>query len=303
LLQQVYRLLNLAHYRTRPSDLRMMMENPDLVLIIARSGERVVGALLLNREGGFDAALAQQVFLGKRRPKGHLLAQMLSAQAGIEYFACYRGLRVQRIAVSEAWRRRGLGTRLLLQARTFALDSGVDYLGASFAVDAQGAAFWQQAGFSLVHVSFAQGKSSGNHSVAVLCSLCSQVDADLLQLRGRIERQLPVWMTQFLQFMEAGQVVALLRFAEFRPVPNELEQREIEAFAFGNRGFELCFASLQRFVMQRVAASVAPIDALLVEKAIQNRPWERLPCEPGAAGRKASQKRLRGLVEALLKAC
>jgi len=35
LLQQVYRLLNAAHYRTRPSDLRMLMENPDLRLIVA----------------------------------------------------------------------------------------------------------------------------------------------------------------------------------------------------------------------------------------------------------------------------
>ena len=48
-LQQVYRLLNAAHYRTRPSDLRMLLENPDLLLIVARFEERVVGAVLLNR--------------------------------------------------------------------------------------------------------------------------------------------------------------------------------------------------------------------------------------------------------------
>jgi len=303
LLQQVYRLLNAAHYRTRPSDLRMLMENPDLVLIIARVAERVVGAVLLNREGGFDVTLAEQVFLGKRRPKGHLLAQMLTAQAGIEGFARHRGLRVQRIAVYPAWRRRGLGTRLLERARAVADDAGLDYIGASFALDAQGASFWRQAGFSLAHVSFAAGKSSGDHSLAVLRPLQPAIDEYMSGLSARIARQLPIWMTQFLQYMEGEQVHALLRFAEYSSVLNHLERREVEAFAHGNRGFELSFVSLQRFVMQRVALSAAIADPLLIEKAIQNRPWEELPRESIGEGRKQLLKRLRSLVEAELKAC
>ena len=303
LLQQVYRLLNTAHYRTRPSDLRMLMENPDLVLIIARVDERVVGAVLLNREGGFDATLAEQVFLGKRRPRGHLLAQMLTAQAGIEGFAMHRGLRVQRIAVYRPLRRRGLGTRLLERAQAFAGDCGLDYIGASFALDVPGASFWRQAGYALAHVSFAAGKSSGNHSLAVLRSLQSSVDEDISQLSARLAQQLPTWLTQFLQYMEAEQVQALLRYAGYSAILSHLEHREVEAFARGNRGFELCFVSLQRFVMRRVAAAATTVDPLLIEKAIQNRPWEVLPRESGGEGRKQLLKRLRGLVEAELKAC
>ena len=299
-LRQVYRLLNAAHYRTRPSDLRMLMENPDLLLIIARFEGRVVGAVLLNREGGLDADLCEQIFLGKRRPKGHLLAQMLTAQAGISHFAGYRGLRVLRIAVSEGFRRRGLGTDLLQQALEFARADELDYLGASFALDAQTTSFWQQAGFSLVHISYAQGKSSGNHSLAILCSLRPAVDADLLQLRRRIEQSVPIWMTQFLQGLEAEQVAAFLQFAGFSSSLSELEQREIEAFAFGNKGFELCFVSLQKFIMQRVAETSAVVDNLLVEKVIQNRPWSRLPRQNSSEGRKQLQNRLRGLVEAML---
>ena len=299
-LQQVYQLLNAAHYRTRPSDLRMLMENPDLLLIVARLGERVVGAVLLNREGGLDGNLCEQIFLGKRRPKGHLLAQMLTAQAGVSHFAGYRGLRVLRIAVSAGFRRRGLGTALLECALEYARASELDYLGASFALDAQTTCFWQQAGFSLVHISYAQGKSSGNHSLAILCSLGPAVAADLLQLRRRIERSVPTWMTQFLQQLEAAQVVAVLRFAGYSTSLSELEQREIEAFAYGNKGFELGFVSLQKFIMQRVAETSGEVDNLLVEKAIQNRPWDRLPRQYSAEGRKQLQKRLRGLVEAML---
>jgi tRNA(Met) cytidine acetyltransferase len=302
-LWQVYRLLSTAHYRTRPSDLRMLMENPDLVLVVARCGERIVGAVLLNREGGLDPELGKEIFLGRRRPRGHLLAQMLTAQAGIAHFAEYRGLRVQRIAVCEDFRRRGLGTCLLEQALEIAAGSGLDYLGASFALDTQTIRFWQQAGFRLAHVSFGEGKSSGNQSLAILRPLNARVEADLGHLQHRIERQLPMWMTQFLQGLDAAQVAAILRFAGFTAALGELERSEIEAFAFGNKGFELCFVSLQKYLMQRVAESEGDFDSLLVEKGIQNRPWQRLLRENLGEGRKQLQKRLRGLVEAILKAC
>jgi tRNA(Met) cytidine acetyltransferase len=302
-LWQVYRLLSAAHYRTRPSDLRMLMENPDLLLVVARCGQRIVGAVLLNREGGLDARLGKQIFLGRRRPRGHLLAQMLTAQAGIADFAEYRGLRVQRIAVSEDCRRRGLGTCLLERALEIAAGSELDYLGASFALDSQTVKFWQQAGFSLVHISYGEGKSSGNQSLAILRPLNPRVEVALGQLQQRIEDQLPTWMTQFLQGLDAGQVAALLRFAGFTAGLSELERSEVEAFAFGNKGFELCFVSLQKYVMQWVAENGGDFDPLLIEKVIQNRAWERLPRQTVGEGRKQLQKRLRGLVEAMLNAC
>jgi tRNA(Met) cytidine acetyltransferase len=307
LLQQVYRLLNAAHYRTRPSDLRMLMENPDLRLIIARTGEQVVGAVLLNREGGFDDELCEQIFLGRRRPRGHLLAQMLTAQAGARRFASYPGLRVQRIAVSETWRRLGLGTRLIEASMDHARANGLAYLGASFAFDLDTVSFWRQIGFALAHISFARGKSSGDHSIAVLRPLATELDADLDRLRCRMRQQLPAWMTQFLQDMEAEQVVALLRFAGYEEPMSELELGDIEAFARGNRGFELCFVSLQKFIMRCAARSAGEeshrFDSLLIEKGIQNRDWDQLEQEPAATGRKQLQTRLRGLVEAELKDC
>ena len=152
-----------------------------------------------------------------------------------------------------------------------------------------------------MHVSYGEGKSSGNQSLAILRPLNPRVKEDLGQLQQRIEDQLPAWMTQFLQGLDAGQVVALLRFAGFTAVLSELERSEIEAFAFGNKGFELCFVSLQKYVMQRVAENGGVFDPLLIEKAIQNRAWERLPRETVGEGRKQLQKRLRGLVEAMLK--
>jgi len=303
LLRQVYALLNAAHYRTRPSDLRMMMENPDLLLVVACQQSVVVGAALLNIEGGLDDNLCHEIFLGRRRPRGHLLAQMLTAQAGLKNFAGYRGIRVQRIAVAETHRRRGLGTQLLEYALRYGQENSMDYLGASFALDPETLCFWQQARFSLVHVSYAQGKSSGDQSIVVLRSITPEIDAEIDLLQQRIQRQLPTWMTQFLQNMSADQVSSLLCFADFHTSIDEHELLEIEAFALGNRGFELCFASLQKWAMQRVAQSSNASDSLLIEKAIQNRNWDLIERESGSEGRNTLQQRLRGQVDALLKAC
>ena len=295
-LLAAYRLLRDAHYRTRPSDLRRLMEDPELMLLLAYRGEQLVGAALVNREGGFDQALCAEVFLGKRRPKGHLLAQMLTAQAGIPGFAGYRGLRIQRIAVIDACRRRGIGTALIRRLQQYAIDEGYDYTGASFALDAASAGFWRRVGYTLAHVGFAQGKSSGSHSVAVLAPLRESVESDLDRMRQRIQRQLPVWMTQFLNLLDTDQVVALLRMARFDADLTALEREEIDAFARGHKGFEFCFASLQRFAMERVGRIPGPVDALLIGKAIQNRHWERLERESGDLGRRQLQNRLRALI-------
>ncbi len=303
LLLEVYRLLNSAHYRTRPSDLRMLFENPDLELVVARERGAVVGAAMLNLEGGLANGLCAQIHLGRRRPRGHLLAQMVTAQAGLQGFASWRGLRVQRIAVAEACRRRGIGRELLARAAGIARARGLHWLGASFAIEPGAAAFWRQGGFELVHVSYAAGKSSGNHSLAVLAAIDARLEPAIARLGDRIRRRLPTWMTRFLQDLDADSTIALLRYSRFRRAPAAADLAEVRAFAHGHRDFESVFASLQPWVMTAIARSSGAVDRLLVEKGVQNRDWSQLEREAGAGGRRSLERRLRALVADLDKAC
>jgi len=300
-IAQVYRLLSSAHYRTRPSDLRMLMENPALRILVACRGERVIGATLLNLEGGFDAELCREVFLGRRRPRGHLLAQMITAQAGVEGFAERSGLRILRIAVVQEYRRRRVASGLLERAAQLAGDAGCAWIGASFALDARTTEFWRHNDYRLAHVSFAAGKSSGAHSIAVLRALEPELDRVLEKLQLRIRKQLRIWLTQYLRSLDAEQVTALLKLADYRVDLDAEELAEVDAFADGQRGFELCFASLQQYVMQAIAQSGAVPERLLIEKAVQNRNWELLSRNSGAEGRRQLQRRLRGLVDRLRK--
>jgi len=301
LLEKVYSLMTSAHYRTRPSDLRMLMENPHLRVILAEAGSDLIAVALLNVEGGLDRELCEQVYLGTRRPRGHLLAQMITAHAGDKYFAGYRGLRVQRIAVLEPWRRIGIGRQLIETATQHAEDQGFDYIGASFALDSESVAFWHSCDFSLVHIGFGLGKSSGNHSVAVLRSLNQELDDHIIKLNERIQEYLPVWLCQFLQAMDVANVVALLNYCRFNPVMSTMDLDEVHAFACGHKGFELCFGSLQRFVMQKIASLPAgtELHPWLIEKAVQNRDWDRLDRSSEVVGRKQVQQILRQLVRSL----
>jgi tRNA(Met) cytidine acetyltransferase len=304
LLSEIYSLMVSAHYRTRPSDLRMLMENPDLSIVLAEAAGKIIGVALMNREGGFDLPLCEQVFLGNRRPMGHLLAQMITAQAGARHFASYRGLRIQRIAVLSSNRRRGIGRRLVEAAIEHASDQGFDYIGASFAFETETSAFWQSRQFALVHIGFGQGKSSGNQSVAVLRSLNTGLDDQLAELQSRIQKQLPVWLSQFLQQMDSASVASLLRYSQYRTSLSQLERDEVEAFARGHKGFELCFATVQRFVMQAIARmpGETPVHPWLIEKAVQNKKWDQLDRETGTFGRKQIQQKLRELIAGLEKA-
>ena len=302
ILNRIYRLMVSAHYRTRPSDLRALMENPDLLPIVAESADELPGVALINHEGGFDADLCQQVFLCQRRPKGHLLAQMLTAQAGIADFASYKGLRIQRIAVVESQRRRGVGRGLIEAVDAYAAEHDMDYVGASFAFDSQSAGFWQCCGFRLVHLGYGQGKSSGNHSVAVIKVINPALECKLAELEEKLQNSLPLWLCQFLQNMAVDSVVSLLRFSGFCAKLSAIEKNEIRAFCDGHKGFELCFVSLQRAMMTVIARTpdTQLINPWLIEKLVQNRDWHLLSADPECQGRKSRQNRLRRLVSELL---
>ncbi|NNE64288.1 MAG: tRNA(Met) cytidine acetyltransferase, partial [Gammaproteobacteria bacterium] len=191
-IKKTYTLMTTAHYRTRPSDLRALMENPHLVLMAATHRDMITGMLAANCEGGLEPDLCHQIFLGNRRPRGHLLAQMLTAQAGLRDFACFKGLRIQRVAVEEVNRRRGVGKQLIKTAEAYAGEQRFDYIGACFALDSDSLGFWQNCGFSLVHIAYGQGKSTGNQTVAVVSILNPELEIAMGRLKHKLMSGLPL---------------------------------------------------------------------------------------------------------------
>jgi tRNA(Met) cytidine acetyltransferase len=211
LLRQVFGLLVAAHYQTRPSDLRQLLDNPDLVLWLARLDGAVAGVLLLGAEGGFDPDMADQVAAGRRRPRGHLLVQSLAVHAGLEDLLRERVLRVQRIAVHPRARRRGIGHAMLAAAAGSGAAEGFSLLGCAYGVDPELLAFWESAGFHAVRLGIRVDPASAAHSLFMLRPLAAAAAGSVREAHDSFLDQLPLSLAGPLRELDAALAARLLR--------------------------------------------------------------------------------------------
>lgn len=298
-LREIYGLLISAHYRTRPSDLRQLMEDPNQSVIVARSGNDIVAVLLLNEEGGFDDELSEQVFLGKRRPQGHLFAQMITAQAGVKSFCAYRGLRVQRITVNPDYRRQGIGHRLIEEAEQLVKDRGMDYLSSSFALDSALAPFWRSQDFQLVHISSGKGKSTGRQTIAVIKTISTDVQKPVQALRLKIQSYLPVWLLSLCKTMIWQDVLCLIELHAQGYDLTAQDNDELEAFSAGHKGLDLTLGPLQKLLISQLPETSWVADSqkqLLVERVLLNRSSECVSDTSEFKGRKEQLKQIRNCI-------
>ena len=299
-LGELFGLLVLAHYRTTPLDLRHLLDGPNVSVFVLRFRGHVAATALCVDEGGFDAAIARQVYLGKRRLRGHLLPQTLSQHLGIESAPLLRCRRVMRIAVHPAVQGRGLGTRLLRELGTSATEADMDYLGSSFGADSGLLRFWQQSGFLPVRIGVSRDAASGTHSAAVMQPL-SGAGHELYELaRSRFRRHLPHMLADALRDLEPLLAAALLRQTG-PPLPPPLDAqdwRDLSAFAFGRRLYEVCpgpIWDLACFALAQPGLKAAD-RTLLIARVLQRRSWKEVADLLGLSGRKAALAALRGVM-------
>jgi tRNA(Met) cytidine acetyltransferase len=174
LLRQLFGLLITAHYQTRPSDLRQILDAPDISIHILEQQGAIVAVALLSREGGLDPELTAAIHAGKRRPHGHPVPQTLTFHAKIPGAAELLCERVMRIAVHPSLQNRGLGGQLLEHLVEFAAQGGADYIGVSYAMTPELLRFWERAGFVLARVGFRKDTASGSRSVVQVKALSAK---------------------------------------------------------------------------------------------------------------------------------
>jgi tRNA(Met) cytidine acetyltransferase len=174
LLRQLFGLLITAHYQTRPSDLRQMLDAPDISIHVLELQGTIVAVALLSREGGLDPELTAAIHAGKHRPHGHPVPQTLTFHAKIPGAAELLCERVMRIAVHPSLQNGGLGGQLLEHLVEFAAQGGADYIGVSYAMTPELLRFWERAGFVLARVGFRKDTASGSRSVVQVKALSAK---------------------------------------------------------------------------------------------------------------------------------
>ncbi|KHT28227.1 tRNA(Met) cytidine acetyltransferase TmcA [Pectobacterium carotovorum] len=275
-----YALLCSAHYRTSPLDLRRLMDASGMHIASAQMAGEIGGVLWLVEEGGLSASLAHEVWAGRRRPRGNLVAQSLAAHAGLWHAPMLRARRVSRIAVASSSRRQGIGRALVAEQMREAQRQALDYLSVSFGYQPELWAFWLSCGFQLVRIGSHLEASSGCYSAMAILPL-SEAGHKLAEQGSRQLARDWFWLQRLIP----------LNLALPQTENTELDEddwRELAGFAFAHRPMEASFAAICRLLIH----TTLPLPALrlLAEKPGES---ELIATTLGLSGRKALLKRWR----------
>ncbi len=298
LLTEIFQLLKSAHYRTQVSDLKMLLDNPSITLFVASQNIRIIAVMLLSAEGGLSPELSNEIYYGKRRPQGHLLAQGLTVHAGCRGFAELKGLRIQRIAVSQKFRRLGIGTRLINCALKHTQQLKLSYLGAVFALDEKRLSFWKNNKLCLAMLSIGQGTSTGKPAVTMLLALEDVAKSYLKHCEEQFVASFSERLLTHFKMMDALQVMALLPLLPKLGINNV---KNCDAYINGYKGFEYALFDLRLYVFYRLQQQECLISDenknFLIQTILQARSWPNVIKAFKLSGKKELNQRLKEILK------
>lgn len=246
LLRHFYGLLSSAHYRTTPLDLRRLMDAPGMHFSVAKTADSVIGALWLVDEGGLDSTLAQEIWAGRRRPKGSLVAQSLAAHSGQWQAPTLLSRRISRVAIAPSWRRQGIARQMISAELARAQQDQLDFLSVSFGYTAELAAFWDACGFHLVRIGSHREASSGCYAAMAILPLSGDGQALYDAARQQLMRDWH-WLQQWI---DLDTPLSLPQSESVDITLNDDDWRELAGFAFAFRPLEASLPALQRLLLQ-----------------------------------------------------
>jgi tRNA(Met) cytidine acetyltransferase len=296
-LEELFSLLVLAHYQTRPSDLALLMDNPALHIALLKSSGRVIGAALCIDEHipeASDAHLAEDIICGKRRLMGRLLPQALATYFGDKQWLQHRTLRVMRIVVHPHQQNKGFGSLLLKEIEQYAMSNKFDACSVSFGVDERLVSFWQGAGYRCMRLSYKADASSGVRSSMLVKPLCKTLTDLCDHYQPYFHRHLVSGLNLFYQDLQPELLTALLQGSN-QQLLNSLHildqdaHRKLSRLATSRSAIWDCWPELQSLVLQacvksnkalqtqlnKLIAYILLGDSSVVAKAGGKKAWER----------------------------
>lgn len=305
LLNQIFSILVTAHYQTKPSDLKMMLEHPSIQVFATLSGKSVLAVALTMNEGKLEQTLIQAIKEGKRRIKSHFLPQSILTQCLNEQAFNFSYLRVMRIAVHPQLQQQGLGQKLLSFIQTWAVEQGIDILGTSFAANSEVCNFWLKAHYSPIRVGFSADASSGEHSIMMLNGLQQGANTFISQLTEQFYQSFDYLLVDEYQKLNVELVKLILMNQHLGNVMNSSKHslskqdiKAITAYAKGQAQYSCVVTSLHRWLLMYLnqnslnQQSVSPLVARILMKYSISQVCERFQIK----GKKALNQYMMAIV-------
>ena len=300
MLSELFGLLVSAHYQTKPSDLMQLLDDDFLSIHVTQFEHKIIAVSLLIQEGGIDFNTTIDIFEGTRRLQGHLVAQSLAANVGIEKAPCLHGERIIRIAVHPDFQLQGFGSALL---KSLIQRSKADYLSTSFGASTELLQFWRQLEFTPVYLGMKRDVSSGTHSVVMLFANNESGKKLVKEGERSFARSFPLLLSEPFSELETGIVLALL--SPQNDLQGDDEKIMLKAFSEEKRGYENTLYPLWNLVCSKLFKD-SPLkkveQQIIVKKVLQRRSWKIIAEEMGdeVKGKKDALTLLRQAIGKLL---
>lgn len=303
-LAELFGLMVLAHYRTRPSDLQLMLDREDVSVYVMRYQAHIVASTWLVNEGGLDDELAKAIHGGTRRLKGQLLPQSLLAHAGIVSAGSLSYQRIIRLAVHPAIQQRGMGHALLNNIVSQVKESELDIIGTSFAVNVDLLNFWSKSQFTPVRIGLQQDDVSGSHSVMMLQAV-SEAGQDIVsQAKQRIQDHWFYLVPYEFKHLDPNLIIKLSALISAAvPKLSIWDRQEILAFCQQQRPYESCRIALLLWLLDQIKQAhfekLSPMQQQLSILILQQREWSDIGKRLGLNGKTQIINALRDVVALL----
>ena len=303
-LKEFFSLLVIAHYRTRPKDLKNLLDNDDISAYISLYHGHVIAVALVINEGSFSEELSSEVYQGKRRPLGHLLAQTLTYHCGIENAATLDYARIMRIAVHPELQHKSIGTGLI----NFIIDTekkrGRDVIGTSFGLNPELLSFWRKLNFEVVRIGFSREQTSGEHAAIMLHELSSK-GAEIRNIAGiQFNDKLKLWFDDVLKDMPLV-LKNEFNFQNKKELKlSSFEKKDLDSFIHYSRGYELCISAINKYVVMRLTelnSKTLPHDFenILSMKCVEKLSWKEIATSLSLTGKNQAREHFRKAVSFL----
>ncbi|WP_241823339.1 tRNA(Met) cytidine acetyltransferase TmcA [Enterovibrio norvegicus] len=297
LLKQVFSLLVSAHYQTSPNDLVQLLDGENQSVLVAFRGDVAVGVALAQREGGFDEALAKEVVSGKRRLRGHLLAQSLATHTGTLDALTDSLLRITRVAVLPSCRQQGIGHALIASVEQIAKRSDITIVGTSFGANSELWQFWSSMGYLPARLGVQRDAASGTYSLQLIKPLACSLEW-IGDLHSLFSTNFPHQLNEQFSTIEPTLVAQLLFSSIDIKPPSEQMLKQVALFANGALGYDLVTGSLWVWFVHWLATRDDPeTDQMqccaLIMRVLQRRSWKEVAEVFGYQGRKDTEASIR----------
>ncbi|WP_286269571.1 GNAT family N-acetyltransferase [Thalassotalea hakodatensis] len=319
LLTQIFAVLMNAHYKTTPSDLKLLLDNEAVRIVIGYQTENcsVNAVALIVEEGNASNDDVASVINHEKQLTNQFIPQYLLRHLSVENAFKYRYWRINRIAVPEGMQQLGVGSKLLSFVATEAKQLSVDFVSTSFSANQAIVSFWQKNGFTIVNLGLSKVQASGEHAALMLKALNDEAKQIELALAEQFYRKIAFYLPSVFQKLPASLIRQLMRTGKSRWLPplTSTDNLVVKAFTdkkmqFLQSAFSLQLWTLHYLTNDKVAAEDIIIGTLfsnaeialdfMVVKLLQQQSDANISKVFSFSGKKQIQQQLQILLHNLI---